>query len=211
MKRKNVLFLMCLSALFMVSCGSSKSSGKEHNEVEEKLAEFAAEGTKIHGTTRTLRGKLTEHYEKRKSGDYMEIIGSSEGCKSTTVCRMAASNAASMEVARMMGESLRGSTMRDLGFKDATELPEEYNRFEAACISYFEQSIKGLFTESMATIQPRADGTNNYSIYYLIDRKEVAKCGENAIKKAVEDVKMHGEVQGAVMKNIDNVKEAFTK
>lgn len=80
----------------------------------------------------------------------MKVIGTSTGCRSVTVCRAAALNAASVEMAAKMGQDLRGKAMRDMGVDEGAEMPAEYNRFQEACISKFQGAIKGELEESFA-------------------------------------------------------------
>lgn len=56
---------------FSQSCSSSKKSAKSTysraDELNDRLKEFNSAGWEIHGTTRTLKGKMHEHYEAMDS------------------------------------------------------------------------------------------------------------------------------------------------
>ena len=71
MKNRQTLFTVALTlfaiALF-TSCGSSKKASSaaytRTDELNEKLQQLEQAGWQVHGSTRTLRGKLSEHYAK---------------------------------------------------------------------------------------------------------------------------------------------------
>lgn len=210
MKNKHALLTLamtCFAIALFTSCGSSKSSSATYtraDELNEKMNQLEQAGWQIHGTTRTLRGKLTEHYEKMDANtDLYEVIGTSTGCRSVTVCRAAALNAASMEMAAKMGQDLRGKAMRDMGLDEGAEVPDEFNRFQEACISNFQAAVKGDLMESFALIRQGADGLNSYEIYYLVDRQSARKKRSQAIKDALEESKLRNEYARSVEKFID--------
>lgn len=208
-KNKHSLFAVALTmfaiALF-TSCGSSKpATYTRADEMNEKLQELVQAGWQIHGTTRTLRGKLSEHYAKMDANpDLYEVTGASTGCRSVTVCRAAAFNAACVEMAVKMGQDLRGKTMRDMGVDEGAEMPTEYNRFQEACISKFQGAIRGELEESFALISKGANGLNNYEIYYLVDKQSARKKRAQAIKDALEESNLHKEYAKSVEKFIND-------
>lgn len=211
MKNKQALLtlaLTCFAIALITSCGSTKSSSTTYtraDELNEKMNQLEQAGWQIHGTTRTLRGKLTEHYDKMDANpDYYEVIGTSTGCRSVTVCRAAALNAASVDIAAKMGQDLRGKAMRDMGLDEGAEMPAEFNRFQEACISNFQAAVKGELLESFALIRKGADGLNSYEIYYLVDRQSARKKRAQAIKDALEESKLRNEYTRSVEKFIDS-------
>lgn len=211
MKNKQALLtlaLTCFAIALITSCGSTKSSSTTYtraDELNEKMNQLEQAGWQIHGTTRTLRGKLTEHYDKMDANpDYYEVIGTSTGCRSVTVCRAAALNAASVDIAAKMGQDLRGKAMRDMGLDEGAEMPAEFNRFQEACISNFQAAVKGELLESFALIRKGADGLNSYEIYYLVDRQSARKKRAQAIKDALEESKLRNECARSVEKFIDS-------
>lgn len=212
MKKRNSLLtlVLCLSTMLFFSCGSSKSSGKKYDEVADKLQEYATGGWAIHGTSHTLRAKLTEHFAKLAANtDLIERTGTSTGCRSITVCRAAAINSASMELAKQLGQKMKGSTLADLGYKDASQLPDEYNKFQEACVSTYEASIRGLLEESYALIQRRADGTNVYEIHFLLDKKLAQQRWEDSVHGALSSAKMNEELNKSVIRRINDTENAF--
>lgn len=213
MKRsKQTLFevaLVFITIAIFTSCGSSRNAApatySRADELNEKLLELGQAGWQIHGSTRTLKGKLAEHYDKMDANpDWYEVIGTSSGCRSITVCRAAALNAASVELAVKMGQDLKGKTMRDMGLDEGAEVPTEYNRFQEACISKFQGAIKGELQESFALIRKGADGLNNYEIYYLVDKQSARKKRSQAIKDALEESNLHQEYAKSVEKFIND-------
>lgn len=211
MKNKQALLtlaLTCFAIALITSCGSTKSSSTTYtraDELNEKMNQLEQAGWQIHGTTRTLRGKLTEHYDKMDANpDYYEVIGTSTGCRSVTVCRAAALNAASVDIAAKMGQDLRGKAMRDMGLDEGAEMPAEFNRFQEACISNFQAAVKGELLESFALIRKGADGLNSYEIYYLVDRQSARKKRAQAIEDALEESKLRNEYARSVEKFIDS-------
>lgn len=201
----NLFFLACM--LVIVSCGSAKStkenSYSQVDELNEKINQYVQSGWEIHGTTRTLRGKLTEHYEKMKANPNLyELIGTSTGCRSITVCRASALNAACVELATRMGQDLKGKTMRDLGIDEGAETPTEYNKFQAACIGQFQASIKGEMVEDFALIH-KEGGVNSYEIYFLIDKESANKKRRQAIEAALAENKLNQEYARSVEKFIN--------
>lgn len=209
MKNKHSLLNVALTifaiALF-ASCGSSKQTTyTRENELNERLNELVQAGWTIHGTSRTLRGKLSEHYAKMDANpDLYEVIGASTGCRSVTVCRAAAFNAVCVEMAVKMGQDLRGKTMRDMGMDEGAEMPTEYNRFQEACISKFQGAIRGELVESLAVIHKGANGLNDYEIYYLVDKQSARKKRTQAIKDALEESNLHKEYAKSVEKFIND-------
>lgn len=207
MKNKHSYFIVALTffAIALTSCGSSKPAGyTRSDELSERLQELVQAGWQIHGTTRTLRGKLSEHYAKMDANpDLYEVIGTSTGCRSITVCRAAAINSASVEMAVKMGQELRGKTLRDMKLDEGAETSTEYNRFQEACIGKFQIAIKEDLVESLAVIRKEANGLNSYEIYFLVDKQSARKKRSQSIKDALEEVKMSGEYFKAVEKNID--------
>lgn len=211
MKNKKTLLslaLTCFAIALFTSCGSSKSASAAYtrtDELKDKMNQLEQAGWQIHGSTRTLRGKLAEHYEKMDANpDFYEVIGTSTGCRSVTVCRAAALNAASVEMAVKMGQDLRGKAMRDMGMDEGAEMPAEFNRFQEACISNFQAAVKGELLESFALIRKGADGLNSYEIYYLVDRQSARKKRTQAIKDALEESKLRNEYARSVEKFVDS-------
>lgn len=208
--KKHALFtfaLACFAIAMLTSCGSSKSSAtySRADELNEKMHQLEQAGWQLHGSTRTLRGKLAEHYEKMDANpDLYEVIGTSNGCRSVTVCRAAALNAAAVEMAAKMGQDLKGKAMRDMGLDESAETPAEYNRFQEACISNFQAAVKGELEESFALIRKGADGLNSYEIYYLVDKQSARKKRTQAIKDALEESKLRNEYARSVEKFIDS-------
>lgn len=189
MKTFLTLFFAWLGISILVSCGSSKKTVAytRDTEMNEKLQELTQAGWQLHGSTRTLRGKLAEHYAKIDANpDLYEVTGTSTGCRSITVCRASAFNAACVEMATKMGQDLKGKTMRDMGVDEGAEMPVEYNRFQEACISKFQGAIKGDLEESIALIRKGADGLNSYEILFLVDKQSVRRQRTQAIKDALE-------------------------
>lgn len=209
--KKQTLFTIALTvfaiALF-VSCGSSKKASSatytRTDELNEKLQQLVQAGWQIHGTTRTLRGKLSEHYAKMDTNpDFYEVIGTSTGCRSVTVCRAAALNAACVEMAVKMGQDLRGKAMRDMGVDEGAEVSAEYNRFQEACISKFQGAIKGELEESFALIRKGVDSLNSYEIYFLVDKQSARKKRSQAIRDALEESNLRNDYAKSVEKFID--------
>lgn len=212
MKNRQTLFTVALTlfaiALF-TSCGSSKKASSaaytRTDELNEKLQQLEQAGWQVHGSTRTLRGKLSEHYAKMDANpDFYEVIGTSSGCRSATVCRASAFNAACVEMATRMGQDLKGKAMRDMGVDEGTEVPAEYNRFQEACISKFQGAIKGELEESFALIRKGDDGGNSYEIYYLVDKQSARKKRSQAIRDALEESNLHQEYAKSVEKFIND-------
>ena len=212
MKNRQTLFTVALTffaiALF-TSCGSSKKTSSvaytRVDELNEKLQQLEQAGWQVHGSTRTLRGKLREHYAKMDANpDFYEVIGTSSGCRSVTVCRASAFNAVCVEMATRMGQDQKGKAMRDMGVDEGAEVPAEYNRFQEACISKFQGAIKGELEESFALIRKGADGLNNYEIYYLVDKQSARKKRSQAIRDALEESNLHQEYAKSVEKFIND-------
>lgn len=207
----HLLIVAC--TLLLVACGSSKpakaTTYSQADELNEKIDQYIRDGWKIHGTSRTLRGKLIEHYDQMKANpDLYELIGTSTGCRTITVCRVAALNAACVELATRMGQDLKGKTMRDLGLDEAAETPTEYNKFQAACISNFQASIKEDMVEDFALIQS-AGGVNNYEIYFLIEKDAASKKRKKAIEAALAESKLNQEYARSVEKSINEGKGMY--
>ena len=212
MKNRQTFFTVALTffaiALF-TSCGSSKKTSSvaytRVDELNEKLQQLEQAGWQVHGSTRTLRGKLREHYAKMDANpDFYEVIGTSSGCRSVTVCRASAFNAVCVEMATRMGQDLKGKAMRDMGVDEGAEVPAEYNRFQEACISKFQGAIKGELEESFALIRKGADGLNNYEIYYLVDKQSGRKKRSQAIRDALKESNLHQEYAKSVEKFIND-------
>ena len=212
MKNRQTLFTVALTlfaiALF-TSCGSSKKASSaaytRTDELNEKLQQLEQAGWQVHGSTRTLRGKLSEHYAKMDANpEFDEVIGTTSGCRSATVCRASAFNAACVEMATRMGQDLKGKAMRDMGVDEGTEVPAEYNRFQEACISKFQGAIKGELEESFTLIRKGDDGVNSYEIYYLVDKQSARKKRSQAIRDALEESNLHQEYAKSVEKFIND-------
>lgn len=203
------LFRAAIFAAFVTlfaACGSNKpQSYSRFDELNEKLAELEQQGWVIDGSTRTLKGALLGHYEKIDSNtNIYETVGNSTGCRSTTVCRASALNAASVDFAVKMGQDLKGKTMRDLGLDEGAEISNEYNRFQEACISNFAHSIKGELQESFAIKQVNPNsGLCNYQIYYIVDKNAIHTRRTDAIKSALLESRLNQEYARSVEKFID--------
>lgn len=212
MRNKQTLFevaLVFFAIACLTSCGSSQKATSatysRADELNEKVQELVNAGWQIHGKTRTLRGKLTEHYAQMDANPNLyEVIGTSSGCRSITVCRAAANNAACVEMATQMGQELKGKTMRDMGLDEGAEVPAEYNRFQEACISKFQGAIKGELIESFALIREGANGLNSYEIYFLVDKQLARQARSQAIKDALGESKLHQDYAKAVEKFIND-------
>lgn len=210
MKKLQNVWLLLMLVLLMSACGSSKKVATKEDLVGEKVAELTKEGWKIHGASYPLRWKLEQHYNKMEANiDLVEQLGTSSSCRSITVCRSSAINAASMEIALKMGQKLKGNTMRDLGLDESAIIPEEYNKFQQACIGAFEGSIKGELEESFALIRPKGDGNNDYEIYFLYDRKKAISHSTEAIKTALEKSKLREEYRESIEKSVQQTHSLF--
>lgn len=202
----NLFVFVCMVTL--VSCGSPKSAKEIRystpREIKDKLKEYTRGGWQVHGTTRTLRGKLIEYYGKKESNQNLfELIGTSTGCRSVTVCRAAALNAACMDLASKVGQDLKGKTMRDLGVDEGSEVSKEFNKFQNVCIGKFQASIQEDMIEELALIR-KAGGVNDYEIYYLIDKAEIQKKRRLAIEDALRESELNKEHIQTVEKLIDD-------
>lgn len=197
----SVFTVLLLSIAVLSACGSSKSTSKKYSradEMNEKIEQYTTQGWQIHGSTRTLRGKLTEHYDKLEANENLyELIGTSTGCRSITVCRAAALNAACVDAATKLGQELKGKTMRDMGLDEGAAVSTEYNKFQSACISKFQASIKGNMTESLALIHKEGD-VNSYEIYFLVDKEAERKKRIQAIEDALAENKLNQEYARSV-------------
>lgn len=201
-----LLVLLCMATL--ISCGSSKSAKdirySTSREIADKMKEYTRGGWQVHGTTRTLRGKLIEYYTKKESNrNLFELIGTSTGCRSITACRAAALNSACMNLASQMGQDLKGKTMRDLNVDEGSEVPKEYNTFQTICIGNFQASIQEDMIEGLSLIR-KAGGVNDYEIYYLIDKTEIQKKRRLAIEDALKKSQLKNEHIQTIEKLLDD-------
>ena len=211
MKNKQIFLVVALvysAIVLLAACGSSKKANSIYtraDEMNEKLQELVNAGWQVHGSTRTLKGKLAEHYAKMDANsDLYEVIGTSTGCRSITVCRASAVNAACVEIAVKVGQDLVGKTIRDMKTDEGAEVPVEFNRFMEACKSKFETSIKGELEESLALIRSGRDGLNSYEIFFLVDKQSARKRRTQAIKDALEETKLDKEYARVVEKYVDD-------
>lgn len=207
MKISFAIISALLSVSILTSCGSSQKTAvyTRETEMNEKLQELTQAGWQLHGSARTLRGKLSEHYAKLDANpDWYEVIGTSTGCRSVTVCRAAAFNAACAEMAAKVGQELRGKTMRDMGTDEGAEMPLEYNSFQEACISKFQAVIKEDLEESIALIRKNPNGLNSYEIFYLVDRHSARKKRTQAIKSALEESNLQKDYARSVEKFVND-------
>lgn len=210
MRKLQNVWMLLMFVVLVSACGSGKTITAKEDLVGEKVAELTNEGWKIHGASHPLRWKLERHYNQLDANpNLVEQLGTSTGCRSITVCRASAINAASMEIATKMGQKLKGRTMRDLGLDESSDTPDEYNKFQQACIGAFEGSIKGELEESFSLIKPRADGNNNYEIYFLYDKKKAEAHSAEAIKAALEKSKLREEYRESVQKSIGETHTLF--
>lgn len=196
-----------LGVSILTSCGSSQKAVvyTRETEMNEKLQELTQAGWQLHGSARTLRGKLAEHYARIDANpDLYEVTGTSTGCRSITVCRASAFNAACVEMATKMGQDLTGKTMRDMGVDEGAELSTEYNRFQEACISKFQAVIKEDLEESIALIRKDPNGLNSYEIFCLVDRQSARKKRTQAIKNALEESNLQKDYARSVEKFIND-------
>ena len=210
--KKDCTFINTVLALSIIvlfaACGSSRKATATYtrvDELNEKLKELTTSGWQVHGSTRTLKGKLAEHYAKMDANpDLREVIGTSNGCRSITVCRAAATNMACVEMAVGMGQELKGKAMRDMGLDESAEMSAEYNSFQEACITKFQATVKGELEESIALIRKETNGQNCYEIYFLVDRKSENKRRVQAIKSALEESNLHQEYARSIEKFIND-------
>lgn len=207
MKTLTHLFVLA-SMVTLIACGSSKSAKQMRysasREITDKLKEYTRNGWQVHGTTRTLRGKLIEYYSKKEANPNLyELIGTSTGCRSITVCRAAALNAACMELATKVGQDLKGKTMRDLGGDEGAEVPMEYNKFQSVCIGNFQASIQEDMIEGLALIR-KVGEVNDYEIFYLIEKYEIQRKRRRAIEEALKESQLNKEHIRTVEKFIDD-------
>lgn len=210
MKKLQNVWMLLMLVVLVSACGSSRKVVVKEDLVAEKLAELTAEGWKIHGASYPLRWKLEQHYNKMDANpNLVEQLGTSTGCRSITVCRASAINAASMEIASKMGQKLKGRTLRDLGLNEASATSEEYNKFQQACIGAFEESIKGELEESFSLIKPKAGGDNDYEIYFVFDKKKAESRSSEAMKAALEASKLREEYRQSVQKSIEETHTLF--
>lgn len=210
MRKLQNVWILLMFVVLVSACGSSKKVVTKKDLVTEKVEELTKEGWKIHGASYPLHWKLEQHYNKMDANpNLIEQLGSSTGCRSITVCRASAINAASMEIALKMGQKLKGRTMRDLGLNESSATSEEYNKFQQACIGAFEESIKGELEESFALIRSKADGVNDYEIYFVYDKKKAEARSSEALKKALEESKLREEYRQSVQKSIEETHTLF--
>ncbi len=209
MKTKFTYALSLILIIMMSSCGSSKSTVQQTpmgiDELTEKLTELQNEGWKINGSTRTLRGALTTHYDRLKENPKLvELFGQSTGCVSITVCRSAALTAAATQLAKTKGQELKGKAMQDSGMDEGTtSTDDEYNKFMDASIARYEAAIKGGIIESFSVIQPNPNGGNNYQMYFILDEAEAERKAHQAIKQDLEASQLRQEYVRSIEKFIN--------
>lgn len=173
---KMVMVMMCL---IMPSYGQKVNEGKEKRsdytrtkELNDLVRQWIKEGWKVHGSTRTLKGALQHHYDRMlENSNLMERIGTATDCKSTTVCRLAALNSASMDYALSVASEVYGIFETDLLINEGGD--EEQNKFKVEFMGKLGGRIRGLLEESFALIKTK-DGKNQYMIFFLLDR-EIAR------------------------------------
>lgn len=201
MKRISFLggLIVIVGCLLMVSCAKRVNegrSGKEaytrSEELNELVNQWTKEGWKVHGSTRTLRGALQQHYGRLAANpDLMERIGTATNCTSVTVCRLAALNSAGLDYAMAVADEVKGIFGRDLSVNESGG--EEYNRFYVSFAGKIEAQIHGQLEESFALIKME-NGKNQYKIYFLMDRNAAKKARLSALEDAIRESEQGMEV-----------------
>lgn len=181
----------CLFILFfVVSCGAGKNNASRsvgfEKEVKQKIKEYTAGGWKIHGTARTLDGKLTEYYGQLEANpDLVEIIGTVNNVKSINTARLAALNSACNHYATRAANHVKGRMLSDVQLNQS--IGEERDMFYAAYADYVEKTAVNMLKESFSMIRQNNSGSNDYETYFLADEKEARKVRQQALKNALEE------------------------
>lgn len=189
MNKETFLKAVCVlvSVCVLSSCGGAKKVAKPYNEVEDKIAKYEKDGWSIHGSTRTLRGKLTDHYAEVEANNLKEISGTSTGCRSITVCRAEATNAAMTNFITLAGTDFEGKVLNNLSKDLKEDKVSELNNFRQGFIGRIKGSVRGELKEALALVQTQADGKSNYEIIFTYPEKALENLTKEAMKKAMRD------------------------
>lgn len=180
------IIILALAALVTVSVSSfaqnSKALQKQmKKEYKMKKKEYAKEGWKIFGSSRSIDVALLVHYENlAKEGAY-EIPGVASSFKSKNVGKQMALNSACTYYASMIGSKLEGKVVSDLqGDSDFSKT--EFEKFYAAYKRSVEQEIKGELKESYSVIRENGDGTFEMQSLFIVNENAAAQARLRALQ-----------------------------
>lgn len=180
------IIILALAALVTVSVSSfaqnSKALQKQmKKEYKMKKKEYAKEGWKIFGSSRSIDVALLKHYENlAKEGAY-EIPGVASSFKSKNVGKQMALNSACTYYAAMAGSKLEGKVVSDLqGDSDFSKT--EFEKFYAAYKRSVEQEIKGELKESYSVIRENGDGTFEMQSLFIVNENAAAQARLRALQ-----------------------------
>jgi hypothetical protein len=180
---------MLILIIGIVYTGESQSRQEKKaydRQFKQKTKEYKAGNWKIDGTANTLEVKLIEHYNKLKSNDYKELVGSVSNCKSLNVCQQAAFNNAVIKYANAAGSFVRGRVASDLNIDQASGEMKEFDKMYAAYERLVSKEIKGELQESYALVRENG-GNKEYMIMYLVNENKASEMRMKAFENAAKE------------------------
>ena len=185
--------VLLVSMFFMVSAASNAQStaltSSQKKEISKKVKEFKKQGWILFGSTRTLEGALTSHYEKMNAlgENGTEIVGvaSVTDSKHKNLLKQNAIANVCNEYAAKSGRHVRGRSVSDIGLTDAEK--SEFEHFYAAYESQVDKEIKGELKESFSVIKDVNRKQIDIQVYFIIDEDAEMKARIRAFENAKKE------------------------
>lgn len=180
------MLLMAPAAMNAQSVALTKSQKKE---IKKKVKEFNKGGWKLFGSTRTLEGVLTAHFEKLnalgENGSEIVGVASVTDSKHKNLLKQNAIANVCNEYAAKSGRHVRGRSVSDIGLTDDEK--SEFEHFYAAYESQVDKEIKGELKESFTVIKEVSSKQIDMQTYYIVDEDAATKARIRAFENAKKE------------------------
>lgn len=179
------LFLLIISAMIILPCTSYAQDKMLKKEVAAKKKEYAKEGWKLFGTSRTIDAILYSHYSKLNDG-YEEITGSAPRFTSKNVGHQMAYTSASNQYAQRMSSSIEGYVKSNIG-SNGQDISKEIDQFMASFKREVELNIKGELIESYSVIKELEPGVYEMMSFYIINPNASSQAKVRALENLAKE------------------------
>ena len=141
------------------------------------------------GSTRTLEGALTSHFEKLnalgENGSEIVGVASVTDSKHKNLLKQNAIANVCNEYAAKSGRHVRGRSVSDIGLTDDEK--SEFEHFYAAYESQVDKEIKGELKESFTVIKEVNSKQIDMQTYYIVDEDAATKARIRAFENAKKE------------------------
>ena len=185
------LLAICLGMSFTASAQTAYSKQKAKQakkEYKQKVKKYKKEGWEIFGSSNTLEMALLNHYEALEKDGVTELIGHATSA-SKNIGKDKLMMAACSIYAHMIGGSIKGRIIEEMGSMLSTEELSDFDNFYAAYENKVKTEVRGELRPSFSIYRPvKIQGRDafEFEAYYIIDEEAASRARIRAFQKTAK-------------------------